>query len=109
VNFVNVQSRHLDWHYNQKANVVKLSKGNTFEHEFAKFLLCWELLQTGKIFVTEAKMINNLRADIYVVGDNEVYEVVCTETNKSIEKKKRDYPVPVRVFNAREVIKRNYG
>jgi len=37
-----------------KVNALFIRKGNTYEHEAAKFRVCWNLLKEGKTFLTEA-------------------------------------------------------
>jgi hypothetical protein len=98
----NAARRHLDTAYNTKENVIKLNAGTTLEHELAKFLLCWELLQTSQTFVTEAIFTNGARADIFVLDTCEAWEVLKSETAERFDNK--DYPVPKRAFKAAEVI-----
>jgi len=99
----NASRRHLSLSYNTKEGVVKLNKGTTLEHELAKFLLCWELLQTDQAFVTEAIFTNGDRADIFVLDTCEAWEVLKSETVERFDAK--EYPVKKRAFRAKEVIK----
>ena len=100
----NETKRLLDLSYNTKENVIKISTANTFEHELAKFLLCWEAACDGKRFVTEAIFKNGKRADILVLDDQEAWEVLHTETNKRFTIKGDEYPVPVLPFKSKKII-----
>jgi len=56
-----------------------------------KVELCWDLMQEGKHFITEARFKNrDLRADIYVLDDDEIWEI---ETSKhELADRKNEYP-----------------
>ena len=97
-------SKLLHRAFNSKANVIKINKNNTFAHELAKFLMCWEIAQDGKDFVTEAVFSNNRRADILVLDDAEAIEILQSETMESIVKKNVHYPVPIVPFKAKYVL-----
>ena len=98
-------SRLLHRAFNSRANVIKINRNNTFEHELAKFLMCWEISQDGKDFVTEAIFTNNRRADILILDDAEAIEILQTETMESIMKKNVEYPVPITPFKAKHLLK----
>lgn len=91
----------LDHSYNQKKNVVKISKANSLEHELAKFLVCWELLNLDKDFVTEARLITGHRADILCIQDAEIIEILHSEEPENPEK--RNYPLKIMWLKADEV------
>lgn len=98
----------LDTKYHFRENVIKISKHETLNHFMAKCLLSYEILQLGNNFITEAIFKEGgKRADILVLEDEEVWEIVQSETKKSIEKKQKKYPVLIKVFKAEEVIKAN--
>ncbi len=97
-------SKLLHRAFNSKPNVIKINRNNTFEHELAKFLMCWEIAQDGKHFVCEAVFENKKRADILVLDDEEAIEILQSETMESIAKKNKDYPVPIVPFKAKYVL-----
>lgn len=96
---------YLDQQFNTKEGVIKLNKNNTIQHEIAKFLLAWEMLQNKQAFVTEAIFKNGKRADIFNLDDCTAYEVLHSETEKYFNSKLESYPVPVKAFRSSEVIK----
>lgn len=75
----------------KKTNVVDIHPQNSKKHEQKKFELCWKLEQQGKKYVTEARFKNrDLRADIYVLDDNEILEI---ESSKhELKDRKNQYP-----------------
>jgi hypothetical protein len=74
-------------------NCVRIFKNNTWEHEFRKFQICWELLQQGHSFLTEAIFEKGEgRADILDLNDGTIIEVVCSESSESLEEKVTKYP-----------------
>lgn len=87
--------RLLDDCYNKDINKIKISKANTYAHEKKKFDVCWELLQQGFSFVTEARFKQNKgRCDVLDITNGYGIEIVCSEKEESIVKKKQKYPVP---------------
>jgi hypothetical protein len=68
--------------------------------------LCWELLRSGKEFVTEAIFDNGKRADIFVLDDEEAYEVLHSETTKRFNEKVDSYPCFVTPFDSAQVIEK---
>jgi hypothetical protein len=95
----------LDYRFNHKLNVIKLSKHETREHSLAKCLTCIELLENGVDFYTEAIFNNGKRADIYCPKKNTAYEIVKSETKESIENKKKEYPCEIIFLGSRDIIK----
>ena len=61
-------------------------------HWMTKERICQQLSRAGKQFVTEAIFTSGGRADILVLDDFKVIEIVKTETEKSIMKKRETYP-----------------
>ena len=59
---------------------------------------CWELLNAGHDFITEARFEKGGRADVLDLTEGIAYEVVVSESEASILEKSRKYPVPVRVI-----------
>jgi hypothetical protein len=67
----------------RKPNQLVIHKNNSYEHEKAKFDVCWELLKAGKSFITES--VDNktgLRRDIVV--DNGFIIEVETDEKRSL-------------------------
>lgn len=77
---------------NRKINEIRLGKNESKEHRNTKLLICKKLLSEGKDFVTEAIFNNGKRADILVLEDFKVIEIMKSEKIESIERKKKDYP-----------------
>lgn len=105
-----VEQRAKSWgllskKFNCKEGVVKFNIGNTFRHELAKFVLCWNLAKEGKQTVTEAIFENGQRADLFVLDTGEAWEVLESETEEEFKKKTASYPCPVFPFKAEEVLK----
>lgn len=94
----------LDISFNNKEGAVKISKANLFVHELAKFLISWDLLQQDEVFVTEARFANGKRADVFGLKNCIAHEVVCSETEKSIECKRDEYPCGIEVHEANEIV-----
>jgi hypothetical protein len=90
-NLVNKNRQKLDKSYKLLENVVKVEKNNTFLHEIIKCVICKFLKNHNYCFITEARFINLLRADVYDLENDICYEIVHTESEKSIEKKKKTY------------------
>lgn len=98
---------HIDKSYHYKEDVIKFSEHETFEHFLAKCLLCYELRQTGKHFLTEVIFSNGKRADIVSLEDGEALEVLHSETLEMFKEKLETYPIPAKAFKAKDVIKLN--
>jgi hypothetical protein len=81
-------------------NCIRLNSGSTWEHELAKIYECRRLLREGKEFITEAVFEDGRRADIVVLDDAEVIEIQHSESDESIEEKRKAYPLPLRVVKA---------
>lgn len=100
-------SKVLDDSFNIKPNTLKINTTNTFNHELAKFLLLWELRQSGNTLVCEAIFSNGKRADIYCLDDATAYEILHTETKERFEQKKKDYPCQIIGLTTKEIITKN--
>ena len=72
----------------------------TNKHIDLKFYTCKLLKKQGYSFYTEVTLINNLRPDILVPSLGCVFEIVSTESDESIEKKKVGY-LGLRVYPVR--------
>lgn len=87
----NENRRKLKVKDRKKTNVVDIHPQNSKAHEKKKFELCWQLEQDGKEYITEARFKDrDLRADIYVLDDDELLEI---ESSKhELSDRKSDYP-----------------
>lgn len=75
----------------KKTNVVDIHPQNSKAHEQKKFELCWQLEQNQKKYVTEARFQKrDLRADIYVLDDNELLEIESSQ--HELSERKQKYP-----------------
>ena len=83
-------------------NCVRFGKNESIKHAMKKAEVCYRLNEAGYSFVTEAKFENGKRADIYVLEDDTAIEIVNTEKEKSIAKKKQAYPCNVVVMRIDE-------
>lgn len=103
---INESLKVLDRSYHFKENIIKFSKHESFIHFLAKCLVCYEYSKNGIDFYTECIFKRNkLRCDIFVPIWNKAVEVVNTETELSIEKKKNNYPVDVIFLKAEDILK----
>jgi hypothetical protein len=75
-----------------KRNAIWFNPGNTLEHEMAKARIAYFLLKTGKDIVTEAVFLNGKRADIVVLDDCQIIEILHSETLEDCLIKMRSYP-----------------
>ena len=77
-------------------NCVRINSGNTYEHERAKFEECWKLAKLGKEFLTEAETPDkSKRADIVCLDEGYIIEIVNTESEESLIRKSKVYPLPI--------------
>ena len=67
-------------------------RGNTWEHEFRKMQICWELKKRGIVFYTEAIFHNGKRADVIDLTNAIIYEVLMSEKLEECKKKVEQYP-----------------
>lgn len=81
------------WH-----DCVRFNTGSTLKHEMFKALECFHLQEQGKSYICEARFENGSgRCDILNLDDAEAIEICVSEEEESIERKKKGYPVPIRV------------
>ena len=97
--------RLLNKAFHVKRDVIKFSQHETFDHFLAKCLLCWEFKQLSQSFVTESIFANGKRADVFNLSNGTAYEVVKSESNESIERKRKEYPVPLIALRAERILK----
>ncbi len=87
--------KYLDMMSVQHTNVVSMNSGNTIAHELKKAEICYELQRDGHVFVTEQKLKAPLhgRPDILILDSFPplAYEIVCSETEESLLRKKQKY------------------
>lgn len=77
---------------NRRVNEIRVGLNESVEHRDKKVEICIGLLKEGKSFVTEAIFLNGSRADVLVLDDFKVVEILHTEKLCSIERKKEMYP-----------------
>ena len=88
---------------NRNRNAFRWSSNETKAHIEMKFAICRKLKEWGHEFYTEAVFDDSgLRADVIDADDGIIYEVVNTESNDSILRKNRHYPLEIRVVNANQ-------
>ena len=94
--------RLFDMNDRSKTNCVRFNAGNTWEHELAKATLCWNLQQLGHSFLTEARFNDRSlgRVDVVDLTTGRVHEIVKSETEASILKKKENYPLEIVTHDA---------
>lgn len=76
---------------------LKIWKGNTYEHELAKFEICFKLISEGWEIYTETIFLNGSRADIVAIGFGRavIIEVETKKSEKALKEKmlsKENYP-----------------
>lgn len=89
--------RLLDRAYRVDVNAIKFNPSNTKAHEFQKAEVCWDLLQRKKEFITEAIFIEGGRADVFVLDDCQVIEILHTEQIQDCRDKVYSSKYPARV------------
>lgn len=102
----------VDLHYDRTPNVIKISLGNTLEHELAKFLIARELMEQDSLIVTEAIFKGNKgRADVLELTTGTAYEILKSEEIKRFEAKKEYYPrsLTIVALDAEQIIKKHLG
>ena len=77
---------------NRKINEFRSSEGEGSKHIAKKREIFDRLLLEKKSVITEAIFENGKRADILCLEEFKVYEIVDSESEKSIEKKLKEYP-----------------
>ena len=73
-------------------NCIRINIANSIEHEIAKLKICYELIKDGKEVFTEAIFDNGSRADIVVLDDHKIVEVLCSEKESDCLEKCSKYP-----------------
>lgn len=93
----NASARLLRFTSRHHVNCCRLNVNNTLKHELFKALECYNLRKQGHDFITEAEWEKGGRADILDLDLMEAVEIAVSESDESLELKKKAYPVPVRV------------
>jgi hypothetical protein len=83
-----------------KLNVIHINAGNTLEHELTKCYECIKIAKAGEEFVTEAVFKNGKRCDVANVTREIVREIVMSESEASLLKKAKEYPMPIETVKA---------
>ena len=84
-----------------KRNVINLNVHNSWRHEEIKSRICYLLKQQNKHFYTEVPMLSNygkdLYADILVLDDGVIIEVMVSETLEKVRYKTEKYPTNLEI------------
>ena len=72
-------------------NCVPTNRLESDEHHLLKFLTCAKLSKMGLEYLCEATLKNNKRPDIIVPKWNVAIEIVVSETEESLAKKRDSY------------------
>lgn len=73
-------------------NCIRINVNNSIEHEITKLKICYDLIKSGKEIITEAIFVNGSRADILVLDDYKIIEVLYSESKSSCLEKAKKYP-----------------
>jgi len=91
---INRAIRFLNQSYKIEINRIKTNSDS--KHEKLKKKIAESLIKNGKSIITEAKFkkIGNKsgRADIFILDDSVIIEILDNETDKMFNKKKKYYP-----------------
>jgi len=77
---------------NRRINIVRFGNNESSDHAKKKQKICKVLEEEGHYFMTEAIFKGGGRADILVLDEFKVIEIVNSETLESIIRKKGLYP-----------------
>jgi hypothetical protein len=93
---INDTLRDLHWKLGNRSgshiNCIRFNPTNTKEHEMKKADICYELQKLDKPFITEPELEGYGRPDILNILDYEFIEIVCSESEESLEAKSKKYP-----------------
>ena len=73
-------------------NCIRINVNNSIEHEVAKLRICYGLIKSGKEVFTEAIFVNGARADILVLDDFKIIEVLYSESEDGCLDKAMKFP-----------------
>ena len=77
---------------NRKINEIRFGENEGPEHKAMKEKICNDLIKQKKHFICEPIFITGGRADIFVLDDFKVIEIIFSEKLKSIQNKIDTYP-----------------
>jgi len=86
-------------------NSIRFSKkkAESDQHFAIKCLICRELKNMDKEFLTEARFKNGSgRADILILDKELAIEIMGSESDESIVKKAREYPVRIETIKVKD-------
>ena len=83
-------------------NTIKSRKFVNRTHIKAKFDRWYHWRRKGFDVLVEGRLINNLRPDLIVWNENEMFieEITHSEKEESLIKKKQKYPLPVYIHKS---------
>ena len=90
--FRNKCMQKLDRAYRPTRNVIRFSHTETEAHYLQKCKVCYELRKMNIEFICEARFYGGSRADIYVLDKDTAIEILHTEKEENLEKKRKEYP-----------------
>jgi len=97
--------RELDKAYDRTQNVIKWGSKENFEHFSAKCKLGYYFKRNSSNFVCEAILTNSRgRIDLFNISNSVCYEIISSEKEESIEKKREKYPCIIIALKAEEVL-----
>ena len=101
--------QELSIKYRATIKDVRLNTHNKLPHELAKMLVAWEYQKQGKHVVTEAIFNNGSRADVLVLDDMKIIEVLYSEKLEDAKKKLDYYPecFDIEFIDASEILENN--
>ena len=73
-------------------NCIRINVNNSIEHEITKLRVCYDLIKSGKEVVTEAIFNNGSRADIVILDNHKIIEVLYSESEAACLEKAKKYP-----------------
>ena len=87
-------------------NCIRINVNNSIEHEITKLRVCYDLIKSGKEVVTEAIFNNGSRADIVILDNHKIIEVLYSESKESCLEKAKKYPelFELEMVKAKEVV-----
>jgi hypothetical protein len=88
---------------------VRINTHNKLPHELAKMLVAWEHQKLGKHVVTEVIFNNGSRADVVILDDMKIIEILYSEKMENAKKKIDYYPecFDIEFMDALEILKDN--
>ena len=90
--FRNKCMQKLDRAYRPTRNAIRFSHTETEEHFLQKCRVCYELAKMNIEFICEARFYEGTRADIYVLDKDVAIEILHSEKDENLEKKRKEYP-----------------